>query len=174
MLQQSETQRFHNIINSRITVEFAQCNGVPTTMRISNDPFQGYWNEKLEASVDIYSTNANKAPILDSEWFNAEYEKALALDAAGESDAAREIFDDLLNKAQLTFSLVNREAAPSKFAKGEVIKAVLVKVKVERKDADGKGTGEFYDSIAVDGTPIAAQAQQAAKRVFGSKAPATA
>ena len=167
MLQQSESQRFMNILNSRATVTMQDCaEGTPLNLRISKAPFQGYWNPKLAMNQDIYNLDANKGNIITADWFKAQAKAAKELEDAGDIDGARKSFDDLLNKAQLSFSVNNPDFADALFAKGEIVKTVVDAVDVAVKDDQGNPTEETYKTIVVVGLPVAAAAKRAAKTTF--------
>jgi hypothetical protein len=158
----AEEQRFNRIMNSRLTAGFQHV-GQPVRCKISGNPMLGYWDERITnpsdgevgALKDIYSFNVSKLPVIQSPWFKENHANAIALEAKGDVEAARELFNDLMNKTQLTFSIINRDGTKQQFASNQLVDVVLGKTEVEDKE-NGVGVGTFHTALIAEGiTPVA-------------------
>lgn len=141
----SNFARFNAIMNSRTEIGIQHV-GTEVKLMISGNPLYGYYDERLKANKDIYSLNANKATVLDSPWFTETLNKAIALEEAGSHDDARKVFDELMNKAQMTFSIINRGSA-EQFVKNQQVIGTVALVNVDDLGADGKPTGTQHTAV---------------------------
>lgn len=168
--------RFNNIMNARPTDLTLGHAGQVVRCRVAGTPQLGWYDERLQALKDIYSFNVNKMSVVDSPWFAENHAKAIALEAAGQADAAAILFNDLLNKSQLSHGIINRDGTKTQFASGQTVDLAIGTAKVEDK-IGGVGTGTFHTALIVASiSPVAALIVGKTKR-FGEplvSEPATA
>lgn len=169
----SNITRFNNIMNSRKTVELSNVNA-SMKLKVSGTPKYGWYNDTLGKNVDIYSLNANKATVLDSEWFADTLAEAVALEAAGDTKKAGELFDELLNKAQMSFNIINDKGTAERFVKNQPVIGTIELVEVDDKDEKGKATGTTHQSVTFGSvySPIIPETKSSS-RVFEIALPET-
>ena len=167
----AEEARYNRIMNSRLEAGFQHV-GQPVRCKVSGNPMLGYWDERITnpatgevgALKDIYSFNVSKQPVLDSPWFKKNEANAKALEAAGDPDGAREVFDNLMNASQLTMGIINRDGTKMQFGRDQLVDVVLGKTEVEDKE-NGKGLGTFHTALIAEGiTPVASVMLSKSKR----------
>jgi uncharacterized membrane protein len=171
----AEESRFNAIMNSRLVAGMHNA-GQPVRCKISGNPLLGYWDERLAnpttgevgALKDIYSFNVNKLPVIQSPWFKENHANAIALEAAGEVDQARELFNKLMNASQLTMGIINREGTKEQFASNQLVDVVLGTAEVEDKDASGNPTGTTHTALVAEGITAVAAVRLAKKALFGA------
>jgi hypothetical protein len=123
---------------------------------VSGAPKYGYYDARIDALKDIYSFNVRKATVLDSKWFTEGHANAIALERAGNSEAAEALFNELLNASQLTYGVINRDATKTQFAQDQMVDVTIGMTDVEDKDANGVGLGTFHKALIAEGmSPVA-------------------
>lgn len=148
--------RFNAILNSRNEVNLGHA-GEVVRATITGKPNIGFWDERIVnpstgevgALKDLYSFNISKGNVLDSKFFLEAEAKAIALEAAGQEAEATALYNDLLNKSQLSFGQINRDGSKPTFASGQIVELALGVVDVEEKDSNGNPTGTSHKSIVV-------------------------
>jgi hypothetical protein len=151
-----EQARFNAIMNSRNEVTLGHA-GKVIRARISGTPNLGYWDDRIVnpstgevgALKDLYSFNVSKGTVLDSPWFANAHAEACALEEAGHADEARALFNDLMNKSQLSFGIINRDGSKQQFASGQIVDIALDTTTVEDKDDAGNPTGTSHIALIV-------------------------
>jgi hypothetical protein len=169
-----EEQRFNNIMNTRKEVKISDV-GTPIRCKVQS-ALHDYWDERLVspstgevgALKDIYSFNVSKATVLDSKWFADKHAAACAAEAAGDTDAARKLFNEAMNNCQLSHGVINRDGTKPRFVKDQVVDVTLDVTDVEDKDANGNPLGTTHKAIIVTGMyPVQAKLASAGRR-FGA------
>jgi len=159
----AEERRFNNIMNSRSEVNRSMT-GTPVRCQVSGKPQLGYYDENITGLngqkgvlKDIYSFNVNKASVCNSTMFTEGHAKAIALEAAGDKDEARILFDQLLNQSQLSFGIINNDGTKTQFFSGQTVDLLLDTVQVQDRDAAGNRLESTHEAIVVKSmTPVAA------------------
>jgi phosphotransferase system IIB component len=160
----AEESRFNAIMNSRLVAGLHNA-GEPVRCKVSGNPLLGYWDERIVnpttgevgALKDIYSFNVSKLPVIQSPWFKTNHANAIALEAAGEVDQARELFNKLMNATQLTMGIINRDGTKAQFASNQLVDVVIGTASVEDKDANGNLLGTTHTALIAEGiTPVTA------------------
>jgi hypothetical protein len=151
-LSNSNTAFYENIMSARKEVSPAQAGKAPVLLTIQSVKYSHY-SKNLDGIVDIYGTNASKSTVLDSSWYKETEDKAYALEAAGQKEEARKLFEELMSKSNLSFNVINNAGTAYQFVKGEMINAPIILVTV-KDDA-----GVERQSVAVGKAyPVQAQA----------------
>jgi hypothetical protein len=167
-------QRFNAIMNSRIEITAGHV-GKLVRMKVSGTPAYGYFDDKIGedgALKDIYSFNASKATVLDSQWFADNHAKAIALEAAGNVTEAEELFNELLNKSQLSYGVINRDGSKQQFASNQYVDAMIAMTDVKERDNEGKETGVTHKALIVESiSAVGATIVGKSKRFGNSPAP---
>lgn len=169
-----EERRFNNIMNARKEIGLQHA-GSLVKCQVSGNPQYDYWDERVPDITnggamgvlkDIYSLNLSKATVLDSAWFAGQHAEAVALEAAGDSTGARKLFDELMNKSQLSYSVIQR-GNKERFSSGQPVEVLIDSTDVEEKDANGVVIGTHKAVICK--TMIAQKAVAASSgRRFGA------
>lgn len=168
-------QRFNNIMNSRLSLTMGHA-GQVVKCQVSGNPKYGYYDPKLDALKDIYSFNVSKTSVEDSPWFIAAEAEAIALEIAGQTEMASELFDKLLNQSQLTLGIINRDGTKPQFSRDQVVDLFIGTAKVEDKK-DGVPQGTFHmalivKSITATGVVTLSQGRRRGAPVVSEAAPA--
>jgi hypothetical protein len=158
-------QRFNNIMNSRLELSLSHV-GKVIRAKVSGNPQYGWYDPSLDAFKDLYSFNVSKATVIDSPWFTETHAKAIALEAAGNADAAGELFNSLLNKSQLSYGVINSGGMKQQFGSGQIVDLFIATVKTEDK-VEGVGQGTFHTSLVVDSISAAGVTTIGKTRRFG-------
>jgi hypothetical protein len=167
--------RFNRIMNSRLEVGLGHA-GKPVRCKVSGNPMFGYFDERINnpttgapegALKDIYSFNVNKASVLDSAWFSTNHAKAIAFEAAGQIAEAEQLFNELLNAAQLTLGVINRDGTKPQFQRDALVDVVIAVVDAADRDATGNKLDTTHKAIVAESIiPVAAVMLNKSKR-FG-------
>lgn len=182
----AEELRFNRIMNSRLEVGLGHA-GKVIRCKVSGNPLLGYFDDRIPNPVtgqpegalkDIYSFNVNKASVLDSAWFQQNHAKAIALEAAGNVEEARELFNQLLNSSQLSYGIINRDGTKQQFNRDQMVDLTIAVVDAVDRDEDGKETGTTHKALVVDGMSAVAATMLTKSKRFGAdveeSVPATA
>lgn len=169
-----EERRFNNIMNARKEIGLQHV-GSLVKCQVSGKPQYDYWDERVPDITnggamgvlkDIYSLNLSKATVLSSTWFAEQHAEAVALEAAGDAASARRLFDELMNKSQLSYSVIQR-GGKERFSSGQPVEVLIDSTEVEEKDNLGAVIGTHKAVICK--TMIAQKAVLAtAGRRFGT------
>lgn len=167
-------QRFNAIMNSRYNVGLQHA-GALIRLKVSGNPQLGWYDDRLEALKDIYSLNANKLPVIDSKWFEDNHAKAIALEANGMTAEAEVLFNELLNKSQLTFSQINRDGLKPTFSTNQYIDCMIEVADVQDRDEAGNRLETTHRSVVVNSaSAVQATIVSKSKRFGADVAMATA
>jgi hypothetical protein len=160
-------QRFNAIMNSRYDIGLQHA-GQLIRLKVSGNPQLGWYDPKLDLIKDIYSLNANKLTVVDSPWFAENHAKAIALEAAGNTAEADALFNELLNKTQLTFSQINRDGMKPTFGSNQFVDCMIEVADVQDRDEAGNRLETSHRAVVVN-TASAVQAAIASKsKRFGA------
>jgi hypothetical protein len=144
-------------MNARFEVGLGHA-GQVVRLKIQGNPTLGYYDDRIDALKDIYNFNASKASVLDSDWFNEQVEEAIALETAGESEAAETLFNKLMNAAQLTIGIINRDGTKMQFTSNQVVDVLIGTAETEDKDGDGNVLGTYHTSVIAESvSPVQAK-----------------
>lgn len=171
----AEELKFNRIMNSRLELGLGHA-GKLVRCKISGNPLFGYFDDRVNnpttgapegALKDIYSFNVNKASVLDSAWFNTNHAKAIALETAGQVAEAGELFGKLLNAAQLTMGIINRDGTKAQFQRDALVDVVIAVVDAADRDEQGNKLESTHKAIVAEAIiPVAATILSKSKR-FG-------
>lgn len=141
-------QRFNSIMNARYTATLAD-EGKLVSCQVQSAKLE-FPDEKTGFIKDIYSFDINKLNVIRSEWFTNMHAEAKAAEAAGEPELAEELFNKLMNAAQLnTNVIVNVDANGNYLNRKTYQRKEPVKVYLGVTDTVDKETGEVRKSIIV-------------------------
>lgn len=133
-------------MNSRLQATLAD-EGKVVSCQVQSAKLE-YPDEKTGFIKDIYSFNVNKMNVVRSEWFTNMHADAIAAEAAGESELAQELFNQLMNKSQLNTNFIVNVDAEGKYLNRKTFQAKEpVKVYLGITDTVDKETGEVRKSI---------------------------
>ena len=151
-------QRARQILNSRFAVGLADA-GSASNLKVVSATY-GVISELGKGGntvlKDIYNLNAYKRETAAQPEFRQAWAKAARMEQSGDSEGAEKLFNELLNRCQLTFSIINNDGMATSFSKGEIVKCVFDSVEAADRDLEGnKLEGTHTSVIIASMSPVA-------------------
>lgn len=149
-------ERFDRILNSRMQVSLSDA-GDAVNLKIVNCTYGVVSQINGEDVIkDIYNLNAMK--VESAKRFAPKWAEAIAAEKAGDAERAEELFNEVLNKTQLSMGIINNAGTAQQFGKGEIVKCFLDRAEAADRDDDGNKLDTTHHTVVISSmAPIAAK-----------------
>lgn len=153
-------QRARQIMGARFAVSLSDA-GSAANLKVTNVTYgvvAQLGATGNQAIKDIYNLNAYKRETVMQPEFGQEWAKAVKLEQSGAEEEAEKLFNDLLNRCQLTFGQINNDGMAPTFSKGEIVKCTFDVAEAKNRDFEGNVIEGTHSSVIISSmSPIHAK-----------------